>query len=381
MIKKKMNNSSEIEKLILNCDLIKTYCITNETNERLIDDCEKLLESAKMINEIAIKKTLENLTINGYVLFLRVITSYTDELFKQISTKNRLDPKLIKIFDSIFVYSNTLFNIHRTLETNSNFSLLANKIPDDLMKSVYAVVHQEEDALKIIFSTYVAFYQERRMRKLSKLIVTIIACFRDLPFSLAALFSDDKMGKYYLKSIKHSNLNYPFKMYHLLESFAPVKLVYNLINFSVPVQSKTLDVPKQNRFKLNYRGDLLDFDCMTREEMDLYMNDTIEKEIQNSSGKRWRNAGTTIQCRYSRIKNREKIMESLDRIKNRKSDELFNKELKELKYQTAKRKPDLVDFNENENVKNKIVHFNQKDDSLNDEINPEKIIVLYVHGG
>lgn len=189
----------------------------------------------------------------------------------------------------------------------------------------------------------------------------------------------------------------------------------------------TLNIPKQVRFRLDYKGNILDFNQMTKQEIDDYFNDEEEQRRQNSPGLRHRNNRDTIKCRFSYIKTKEKIIESIENIeKNPKIYKKFNhysayehvanqKEVKNL-IQCVNQVEHLNIFETNNLIKDKInikIRKNKfkydgpkhKVDSNLDEFedvtlnslnkskckkiskidnfdpNPEKIILIYFHGG
>lgn len=190
----------------------------------------------------------------------------------------------------------------------------------------------------------------------------------------------------------------------------------------MPVKSVTLQVPKQTRFRLDYKGNLLDFHNMTDAEVKAYFQDEVEQERQNSPGLRHRNK-ETIRCRYSYISSREKVLESLERIKRRQPSKfkamVYHSESKEASKDESSNRihhrnrvhelniyqpSDLMKWKvpcetknkfryegpEHKEVNNNFPEFNDvplqddfrkatiKDDLI--EVNPEKILILYLHG-
>lgn len=86
-------------------------------------------------------------------------------------------------------------------------------------------------------------------------------------------------------------------------------------------------MPRQKRFRLTHKGEILDFHKATREEIDDYLLDEEEQERQNSPGLRHRNYDT-IKCRFTYINKRERVIESLEQMKK-------SEDFKVLKYHTA----------------------------------------------
>ena len=167
-----------------------------------------------------------------------------------------------------------------------------------------------------------------------------------------------------------------------------------MINFGVPVHSETVNVPRQKRFRLDCKGNILDFEAMTEEQIAAYFDDETEQARQNSPGLRHRN-GETVKCRYSYIRSKEKIAESLERIKNKTKPTL-----KVLKYYTARVSPDRQrvsdEINNNYETKecsNLEADFEvlgdpkddhpQQNDRLLEELgpNPERVLLIWIHGG
>ena len=149
-------------------------------------------------------------------------------------------------------------------------------------------------------------------------------------------------------------------------------------NFWLPVRSKWLYLPKQARFRLDYRGNILDFDRMSEQEKDAYMADEVEQERQRSPGLRHRNHGT-IRCRYSQITSKTKILESQERIRKRTR---FTPKV--LKYQTARKCSEAErndEINNNLRTETGSVPSRDSESSKDFHSNPEGKLVLYVHGG
>ena len=172
-------------------------------------------------------------------------------------------------------------------------------------------------------------------------------------------------------------MDHPFNVWHLFENPLVVNVINCLLNFWLPVRSERLHLPKQARFRLNYRGNILDFERMTEQEKDAYMSDELEQERQQSPGRRHRNHAT-IRCRYSYITSKAKILESQERI--RMGRRLI---AKVLKYQTARKSPEPErsgEINNNLRVEDE-THLVASEDSKDFVPNPEKKLVIYLHGG
>ena len=172
-------------------------------------------------------------------------------------------------------------------------------------------------------------------------------------------------------------MDYPFDVWQTSENWFVCNLVNFFANLNVPVESRTLQVPKQQRIRLNYKGNILDFEAMTAEEIDEYAADEEEQRRQESPGRRFRNK-STIRCRYSYINSKSKMAESLERVRNRATPEQ-----KILNWRTVRRpgSPDSVPNHLNlpNNPGNDLN--NNLNNNLNDNLNPENKLVLFIHGG
>lgn len=183
-----------------------------------------------------------------------------------------------------------------------------------------------------------------------------------LPFSLSSIWSDESVGKNCVQAYKNLGLDGPLDIYHFSENWIVSELVNYYFNRKLPVQSVTLNIPKQNRFRLDYKGNILDFSKMTKQEINEFNNDEEQQKRQNSPGRRHRNY-ETIRCRYSFISIREKIIESLERIKiKRESSNRPNK----AGHLSIKILPD--DY----------VNNNLKDINLNG--NENETLIIHIHG-
>lgn len=165
---------------------------------------------------------------------------------------------------------------------------------------------------------------------------------------------------------------------------------------------------------------------MSSTEVHAYFNDDVEQERQNSPGLRHRNK-EAIRCRYSYISSREKALKSLERIHSKEPQKfkhmVYHSESKEASRDDAsskithrnrvnelnvyeassfirsrvpcetKKNKFRYDGPEHKEVNNNLPEFkdvplqdsfkeatkNTKDDLI--ELNPERILILYLHGG
>ena len=420
-----MTKQFEIDQLNLNCDYIIEFCVKNNNDEYrpIIDNCNELLKSAKFVNQFAFDYTFEGIPSNGFVTYLKIITSYTDVMANQIKRKHKIDEDLIKLFKIINWYGEIILNTYNDLkEEEGRFDFKSILTYEDKLANMnmYKNLRSNFDEKPLTFSKYAIFYSTE-FQRLIKLINFCFAFAYKVPSSsILSLCSSKYRGKYSFKTMTNANIQYPFSVWHQTERWPTVKFLSACLNIKVPVKSKTLKVPKQARFRLDCKGNILDFDKMTKKEIESYFNDKEEQERQNAPGLRHRNKDT-IRCRYSYITSKNKIIESLEIIE--KAPEPF----KALEYYSARKvansqsKPiecvnqveDLNIYEANDLIKDKIkfkikknkskysgpnyeeqtidnefknvplnIEENNNDESISkDDFNKKKILILYLHGG
>lgn len=107
----------KLDTLSSNCDCIIKYCSQNlnELNESIINDCNQLLKVAKFIDQVAYDYTFKGIPFNGFLTFLKVITSFTEKIVKQIEKKNKINSDFIKIFKIINNYRDLILIAHENL--------------------------------------------------------------------------------------------------------------------------------------------------------------------------------------------------------------------------------------------------------------------------
>lgn len=336
-----------------NCAFIKEFCTKNdcESNNNLIENCDRLLESLKFIDEKVYDLNFEQLPINGYLIFVNVVSSFIDRIVKNIEIKNQIDGDFIKLFKVIFNYRDWLFDTHQLLakETDQNLMIQKSTVSSE---SFYNAIHANRDVLHLVFGEFFAFWLSSDNQKILKFFLKVMALNYRPPFSWSSFWNLKTMGKYCKKAFLNVDLDYCFDVWHGSENFFFSNIIVNSINRKIPVKSVTLNIKRQKRFRLDLNGKILDFDQMTKDEIDQYMNDEMEQDRQRSPGKRWRNKDDKIKCRFTFIKNRESILKSLDKIKERKIN--GSKASKLLKHHSADRKSS----DQNESKKN------EKDDEF-----------------
>lgn len=222
-----------------------------------------------------------------------------------------------------------------------------------------------------------------------------VAATRRLPWSLSALFSKHHLEKYLIDSYHRINLDHPYDVLHLQNSWWMVKisfffrsLIVNLMNpltmiknlmmslvspWSMwsSVRSETLHIKRQSRFALDWKGGLLDLQRMTSQQVSDYLSDPNEIERQQNPGRRHRN-WDTVQCRYLHIDKRQAV-ESLKRIEKSEFPKI---NLKYTNVRVGRRSEINNNISLDPTNKSQMNFKHQK--SL--EPNPQKKLLLYIHG-
>lgn len=117
------SDASQLDRLLLNCGLIAKFCRNNPcpANDRLQVDCvEQLVESSKFIDRISKQFFFENIPQNGFVQFLRIATTFTDLVVKQIKTKNKIERRTRKLFESIIFCADWLSTTYKHLKSEAD---------------------------------------------------------------------------------------------------------------------------------------------------------------------------------------------------------------------------------------------------------------------
>ena len=139
--------------------------------------------------------------------------------------------------------------------------------------------------------------------------------------------------------------------------------------------SKTLSISRQTRFRIDYKGNILDFDVMSKKEIEAYLNDNEEQARQNAPGLRHRNKDT-ISCRYSYIANENEIKESLERIRKKKEDKCSTKSIKYFTTRISNNRDNLLDEQNNNYLLNSL-----ENDSNQKNPASQRVLCVYIHGG
>lgn len=162
-----------------------------------------------------------------------------------------------------------------------------------------------------------------------------------------------------------------------------MSMVKNLLDLRSPwtsVQSETLQIDRQRRFVLDCKGHILDLQRMSGQTISDYLGDQNELERRQNPGRRHRN-WRTVQCSYLYIAGKKRAVESLRRVEESEFPTV------KLKYNTVRTggRPDEMNNNsDNLSGLRSQTHFRrfrqQKGHSHGVEPNPEKKLLLHVHG-
>lgn len=153
------------------------------------------------------------------------------------------------------------------------------------------------------------------LRKMIKFLIRSVAANAKPPWAISAYWNDKVLGETCVNLYKNVNLRYPFDHWHLIDKRLLMVPMNYFVNGAVAVKSKRLDVPRQKRFVLDHKGNILDFERMSSEEIEAFYSDEIEQERQNAPGLRHRNGPDAVQCRLFSFGSKSKALESLQRIK------------------------------------------------------------------
>jgi len=352
--------SEYFERIVTNHRFIKGH-----SEPEVVEKLDALLKSAEHVNgvlrRVSNKLNFENIPCNGFVLYLTILDKFTDRVVKQLKTNNKIHPNYIKLFDVLSLYQQSMYEVDRALKEQNKDSLLTSQ--EHFSSSVtYDVIHQDENNLQLVYSTEAGFWLDDFQKNWIKGFIKPFALFCSLPFSISVLFSDYYFGKYYVEAVKNCTLDYPWNLFHKAESGWINRMMINRSNKNVPVYDQIIWIPENSRFRLDYKGNILDFDHMSKEQIDSYMNDKAEQERVNAPGKRHRNKDK-VRCKYYRINNEAKLNESVEKIR-KKRENGQEAECKLIKHHTARR-------NFDPNIEPRT--FN--------ESNSEKIIAIFIHGG
>ena len=109
----------ELDQLIANVKVIKAFCSENEcdANAKFGRECDRMLQSAKFFHTIAPEFFLADLTENGFVTVIRIATAYTDQIVRQIRTKNRIHPHFMRLFKLFSACLDSLPEIYEDLKS------------------------------------------------------------------------------------------------------------------------------------------------------------------------------------------------------------------------------------------------------------------------
>lgn len=114
-------DQSKLDQLISHCDFIVEHCssagssVRADVGKQLASDCKQLVDSAKLIDTIAVEYKFEDLSTNGFAVYLQLVSAYTELIGQQIK-RNELNFELVKMFKLIFLYRDGLLQIYEDLK-------------------------------------------------------------------------------------------------------------------------------------------------------------------------------------------------------------------------------------------------------------------------
>lgn len=116
----------------------------------------------------------------------------------------------------------------------------------------------ERDELSTLYGFYNGFWLGRSVQLMHNLIAFLVAIFSQLPFSLSAIWNKQRRGELIWRSLFHATVDYPFKVWNITEQWWYRRVFVSLYNWFVPTKSKTVYIGRQQRFRLNRLGGLMD---------------------------------------------------------------------------------------------------------------------------
>lgn len=113
-----MNTNCLISRLITNCELIQEFCLKkpSETNDQFATDCERLRELAQFINRISAEFFLEAVHENGFRIFVRLSSIYTDKIAEQIKVKRKIHPNYMRLLKLVLNYGDWMVEMYGELK-------------------------------------------------------------------------------------------------------------------------------------------------------------------------------------------------------------------------------------------------------------------------
>lgn len=109
------NNTSDLSSLISSYEFIKEYCSKSNENVEIIGKLESLIESVKLFGLISAQYSFENLNVNGFTMYNRIMACFAGEIVNQIKAKDKIDSNFIKCFDIIFTYRDWAMGTYNVL--------------------------------------------------------------------------------------------------------------------------------------------------------------------------------------------------------------------------------------------------------------------------
>ena len=104
----------KLDKLMCNCDCIREDCFKNK-NDKLIKNLDQLLKSARFVDEITYDFAYKNVPANGFLIFLKIPTSYSDLIVNEIEKKSKIEDDLLKQMKAILLYEEWILVVYKLL--------------------------------------------------------------------------------------------------------------------------------------------------------------------------------------------------------------------------------------------------------------------------
>lgn len=113
-----MDKRFEIDRLISNCNFIKNFCSigTDKLDRLMIENCDRLIETSKQLDKIALNYCFQNIPTNGFILFFKIVTVFTDRIVNQIEKDNKIKLDFVDLFKLVDSYRELIWLIYENLK-------------------------------------------------------------------------------------------------------------------------------------------------------------------------------------------------------------------------------------------------------------------------
>jgi acetyl esterase/lipase len=150
-----------------------------------------------------------------------------------------------------------------------------------------------------LYGFYNGFWLGRSVQFMHNLIAFLVAIFSQLPFSLSAIWNKQRRGELIWQSLFHATVDYPFKVWNITEFWWYRTVFVNLYNWFVPTKSKTVHITRQQRFRLNRLGGLMDIQDPAQKCLLSLLDDHEQRRREQYPTGQHKNHDT-IRCRLIR---------------------------------------------------------------------------------